>query len=131
MGSCCPRGSRSRVGDGRPEHSEAPGRRPAPSGGRADAAADRAYQVGFKRTKREDYAVDRLREARANVDDIERVNRILAEVGRFYNAIADAPLVSLQTRQRIVDLLRDGRLDEACSLIDDCLARYQVEEGDS
>jgi hypothetical protein len=92
---------------------------------------DRAYRVGFKRTKREDYAVDMLREARARLDDVAHVDAILFELGRYYNAIANAPVVSLEARQRIVGLLRDGKTDEAGRLIDECLARYQVAESDS
>ena len=97
----------------------------------ATSPQDKAYRVGFKRTKREDFAVDMLRTARAHLDDVERVNTILFELGRYYNAVADAPLVSLATRQRIVGLLRDGRTDEAARLLDDCLARYQVPEAES
>jgi hypothetical protein len=133
---CCPHQSRPPVADDRRDSA---GNVPAPPGGAsqrpadsaaADASADRAYRVGFKRTKREDYAVDRLREAAANLHDVDRVNRVLAELARFYNAIADAPVVSLERRQQIVQALHAGHVDEARRLIDDCLARYEVEEGD-
>jgi hypothetical protein len=102
----------------------------AANAGVADPTADRAYRVGFKRAKREDYAADRLREAASNLHDVERVNRVLAELARFYNAIADAPVVSLERRQQIVRALHAGRLDEARRLIDDCLARYEVDDRD-
>ncbi len=93
-----------------------------------DTPEDRAYRVGFKRTKREDFAVDKLREARASLDDPARVNRILFEVGRYWNAIADRPLVPLATRQQIVRLLEQGDPAEAARIIDACLAAYQVSE---
>jgi hypothetical protein len=95
-----------------------------------ESPQDRAYRVGFKRQKREDYAVDLFRLARASAMDIPEVNRILGELGRFYNAIADAPLVSLETRRRVIASLEAGRTDEAVQLIDDCLARYLVREED-
>ncbi len=99
-----------------------------PSG--ADTPENRAYRVGFKRAKREDYAVDKLREARAHLDDPARVHRILFDVGRYYNALADAPLVPLETRQRILGSLAQGHTAEAARLIDECLASYQVVDED-
>jgi hypothetical protein len=89
---------------------------------------DRAYRVGFKRSKREDYAVDLFRLALARLGDAGEVNRILVELGRYYNAIADAPLVSLETRQRIMTLLAAGDRAGAGQLIEGCLDRYQVDE---
>lgn len=97
-----------------------------------DSPQDRAYRVGFKRSKREDYALDLLLQARARFRDPDEVDRILREIGRYYNAIADAPIVSLDERRCIVECLRAGQLDEAGRVLDACLARYQVqEEGDS
>ena len=95
-----------------------------------DSPQDRAYRVGFKRSKREDYAIDLLRQARTAFDDVVAVDRILAELGRYYNAIADAPVVPLDTRKRIVRFLESGERSSAERLLDDCLAKYQVDEGD-
>ncbi len=89
---------------------------------------DRAYRVGFKRSKREDYAVDLLRQARAHLDDIAQVDRILLELGRYYNAIANAPIVSFDERRRVVESLTAGDRDAAVAVLDGCLARYQVQE---
>ena len=93
-----------------------------------ESPQDRAYRVGFKRQKREDYAVDLLRLARGSLHDVREVDRLLAELGRFYNAIANAPVVSLETRKRVVASLEAGRSDDAATLIDECLARYVVRE---
>ena len=92
-----------------------------------DSPQDRAYRVGFKRTRREDYAVDVLRQARARFDAPDDVDRMLRELGRYYNAIADAPVVSLEERRGIVESLRAGRLEEAARVLDACLARYEVQ----
>ena len=97
----------------------------------ADSPQDRAYRVGFKRTKREDYAVDLLREARASLRDADRVNAILFELGRYYNAVADGPIVSLDRRRRIVESLRAGDTTTAAALLDECLANYRVAEEES
>jgi hypothetical protein len=96
-----------------------------------DTPQDRAYRVGFKRSKREDYALDLLQQARAKVQDPDEVDRILREVGRYYNAIANAPIVSLDERRRIVELIRAGQSDEAAGLLGAFMARYQVQEEDS
>jgi len=96
-----------------------------------DSPQDRAYRVGFKRTKREDYAVDVLRQTRARFGEPDEVDRMLRELGRYYNAIADRPIVSLEERQRIVESLRAGRVEDAATVLDACLARYQVHEEDT
>lgn len=93
-----------------------------------DSPQDRAYRVGFKRSKREDYAVDMLRQAREKLDDVDEVNRILAELGRYYNAIADASVVPLGTRKRIIEALEAGNRRGAEALLDECLAKYRVAE---
>ncbi|HEV8640884.1 MAG TPA: hypothetical protein VGV13_07295 [Methylomirabilota bacterium] len=96
-----------------------------------DSPQDKAYRVGFKRSKREDYAVDMLQRARGNLEDPDQVDRILRDIGRYYNAIADQPIVSLEERRQIVESLRAGRTAEAAALLDACLGRYQVQEDDS
>jgi hypothetical protein len=93
----------------------------------ADTPGDRAYRRGFTRKrgdKSEDYAVDLFREAQAHLSDPARVNRILLELERFYNPLADGPIVPLATRRRVIELLEDGRRDEATRLLDERLALY-------
>jgi len=89
-----------------------------------ESAAERAFKRRFGgkdkgRNKREDYALDLFREADAYLDDFERVNSILRELGKLYNPVTDAPIVDLETRQRVMTLLRAGTPDEARVLLDE------------
>jgi hypothetical protein len=94
-----------------------------PPGDRIESAAQRAFKRRFGgkdkgRDRREDYALDLLREAAAYLDDVERVNRILRELGKLYNPVQNAPIVDLETRQRIMALLQAGSRAEAAELLD-------------
>jgi hypothetical protein len=82
------------------------------------------HRRGLKFRKREDYAVELFREAEAHLSDIARVDRILLELGRFYNPLLDAPIVDLGTRRRIIELLKARQPDEARRLLDERLALY-------
>lgn len=91
---------------------------------RVESAAERAFQRRFGgkdkgRTKREDYALDLFREAEAYLDDIDRVNGILRELAKLYNPVLNAPIVDLDTRRRVMALLRAGARDEARGLLDE------------
>jgi len=101
-----------------------------PSG---EALGDRAYRRRFrdKGNKRDDWAIDAFREIFARLDEPARVDRLLFELGRYYNAIADGPIVDLGTRRRVADLLAAGRPDEARELLRGCLDRYRggIEDG--
>jgi hypothetical protein len=96
----------------------------------ADAADDspeaRAYQRGFRDrgNKREDYAVDLLRQARDSLDDPDRVDRILFELGRLYNPLTDGPIVDLATRRRVMELLAQARVEEASQVLAERLGQY-------
>ena len=57
---------------------------------------------GLKFRRRDDYAVELFREALANLGDLRRVDRILLELGRFYNPYINAPIVDLATRRRVL-----------------------------
>ena len=70
-----------------------------------DDADERRHRKGLKFRRRDDYAVELFREAQANLEDLQRVNRILLELGRFYNPYINAPIVDLATRRRIIELL--------------------------
>jgi hypothetical protein len=64
-----------------------------------ESAAERAFKRRFGgkekgRNKRDDYALDLFREALAYLDDTSRVNGILRELGKLYNPVTDAPIVS-------------------------------------
>ena len=101
--------------------------------GLPESPGDRAYQRRFtKKTgdKRDDYALDLFREIEAYLADIPRVDRLLLELGRFYNPLTDGPIVPLASRQRVVTLLREGNPTEARAVLTGLLARYAgAEEG--
>jgi hypothetical protein len=96
---------------------------------RIESAAERAIKRRFGgkekgRNKSDDYALDLFREALAYLHDTPRVNAILRELGKLYNAVTDAPIVSLAARQRIVGLLQAGDAAAARSLLDECCRLY-------
>ena len=86
---------------------------------------ERAYRRGFRqRNRQDDYALDLFREARAHLDDPERIDRILFELGRYYNPLIDGPIVDVATRRRIVTLVRQAWPQEAQRLLDECQRLY-------
>ena len=92
-----------------------------------DRAAERAYQRRFrdKGNKRDDWAVDTFREVFAHLEDPARVDRLLFELGRYYNALTNAPIVDLATRRRVADCLARGAVQEARSILESCLQHYR------
>jgi hypothetical protein len=93
-------------------------------GDRVESAAERAFRRRFGgkdkgRDKRQDYALDLFREAEAYLDDHDRVNGILRELGKVYNPITDRAIVELQTRQEVMALLRAGQREAAAKLLDE------------
>src|SRR5438552_10393122 len=92
-----------------------------------DTVGERAYRRGFrdKGNKREDWAIDVFREVFTNLDDPARVDRLLFDLGRYYNALADGPIVDLSTRRHVAQLLATGGTDEARHLLRSCLDRYR------
>jgi hypothetical protein len=88
---------------------------------------DRAYQRRFrdKGNKREDWAVDVFREVFAHLDDAARVDRLLFDLGRYYNPLTDGPIVDVPTRRRVAELLETGGVEDARTLIQSCLDRYR------
>jgi hypothetical protein len=91
---------------------------------RVESAAEKAVKRRFGgkdkgRNKREDYALDRFREAAAYLDDHQRVNGVLRELGKLYNPVMNAPIVDLPTRQRIMALLQAGDRAAAGRLLDE------------
>ena len=91
------------------------------------STGDRAYQRRFrdKGNKREDWAVDVFQEVFVHLDEPGRVDRLLFDLGRYYNALTDGPIVDLPTRQRVADLLRAGERAGAEALLRGCLERYR------
>ncbi|HLC41398.1 MAG TPA: hypothetical protein VJO34_07185 [Methylomirabilota bacterium] len=84
----------------------------------------RSNRAGLRFRRRDDHAVNLFREARNNLSDVTRVDRILLELGRLYDPVVGGTLVDLPLRQKIVGLLREGRFDEAGALLDARLAAY-------
>ena len=95
--------------------------------GLGEGVGDRAYRRRFrdKGNKREDWAIDIFREVFAHLDEPSRVDRLLFDLGRYYNALADAPIVDLATRRQVADLLAASRPDDARALLRGCLDRYR------
>jgi hypothetical protein len=85
---------------------------------------ERRHRRGLKFRKREDYAVELFRQAQASLGDVALVNRLLLQLGRFYNPYVNAPIVDLETRKRIVALLQRGDEEGARRLLDERLALY-------
>ena len=102
-----------------------------------ESAAERAIKRRFGgkekgRNKRDDYALDLFREALAYLDDPPRVNAILRELGKLYNPVTDAAIVSLEARQRIVELLQADETSAARAVLDECCRLYApVDSGDA
>ena len=86
-----------------------------------DSSETQRHRRGLRFRKRDDYAVELFKEAQANLQDVARVDRILLELGRFYNPLLDGPIVDLATRRRIVELLQSSRAEEARRLLDERL----------
>jgi len=91
---------------------------------REEGAEEARHRRGLKFRLREDHAVELFKEARANLADPARVDRILLELGRFYNPFVNGPIVDLPTRRRIVEALVAGDPDEAGRLLDERLRLY-------
>jgi len=87
------------------------------------------HRRGLKFRRRDDYAVELFREALANLEDVRRVDRILLELGRFYNPYINAPIVDLATRRRVLELLERSQTDEARHILDERLTLYSQAPG--
>jgi hypothetical protein len=98
---------------------ERPGERPPD-----ESAENRRHRQGLKFRRREDYALELFKEALADLTDVPRVDRILVELGRFYNPLVDAPIVDVPTRGRVMELLERARWDDARQLLEDRMSRY-------
>lgn len=85
---------------------------------------EESHRRGLKFRRRDDHAINLFREAKANLEDVSRVDRILLELGRFYDPLAGGAIVDMKTRVKIVEALRAGRADEALGLLDERLALY-------
>jgi hypothetical protein len=94
-----------------------------------EAPDEGRHRRGLKFRRRDDYAVELFREAQANLEDLRRIDRILLELGRFYNPYINAPIVDLATRRRVLELLERSQLDEARQILDERLTLYSQAPG--
>ena len=85
---------------------------------------ERRHRRGLRFRKREDYAVELFREAQAHLDDMARVDRILVQLGRFYNPFVNEAIVDPATRRRILESLQASRLEDARRLLAERLSLY-------
>jgi hypothetical protein len=92
--------------------------------GSGDPDDERRLRRGLKFRKRDDHAVELFHEALDKLVDVPRVNRILLELGRFYNPYTNEPIVDLATRKRIVGLLEAGDPNTARRVLIERLDRY-------
>lgn len=63
--------------------------------------------------------------ARAELPDPQAVNRTLLELSKLYDPVSGGILLEHATRRRIVDLLRDGRLQEAREILEQQFEEYR------
>ena len=92
-----------------------------------DRSSDAKYEGlrrGLRSRRRDDPGLDLFRQAESNLTDVRHVDRILLELGRFYNPLTNGPIVDLATRRSILERLHAGQVAEARRLLDECLARY-------
>ncbi|MBI1846659.1 MAG: hypothetical protein HY294_03250 [Candidatus Rokubacteria bacterium] len=89
----------------------------------ADAEEER-HRRGLRFRKREDHAVELFTEAREHLDDRARVDRVLVQLGRFYNPTLDQPIVDVVTRRGVLEALEAGDVESARRLLDERLALY-------
>jgi hypothetical protein len=77
-----------------------------------------------KLRKRDDPAIDLFREALANPEDRSRVQRILAELARFYDPVRNGPVVDAAVRRAVVEDLNAGRFDPARQRLEEAFRVY-------
>ncbi|HKO23006.1 MAG TPA: hypothetical protein VJX91_10180 [Candidatus Eisenbacteria bacterium] len=85
---------------------------------------DEKHRRGLKFRRRDDYAVELLKEAHEHLADPARVGQILLMLGRFYNPYIDAPIVDVGTRREILEALDRGDVAHARNLVDTRLRLY-------
>jgi hypothetical protein len=90
----------------------------------ADTSEDLVFRRG-KLRKRDDPAIDLFQDAKAHLDDVARVKRILLELGRLYNPVTDGPILALAHRRRIVELIEGGGKEAAHALLEQCASEYR------
>jgi hypothetical protein len=92
--------------------------------GSAPSPDEARHRRRLKFRQRDDHAVELFKEAQEHLDDLDRVDRILIWLGRFYNPYIDAPIVDPATRRQILEALGRADVDEARHLLEGRLRLY-------
>ena len=85
-----------------------------------------------RRMKRDQVVVLRILDmVKAHLDDPLEANRLLRELGKFYDPVTGAAMVDGATRKHLVGLLERGERDEVAAAIDRHIEDYlaQLPEG--
>lgn len=65
-----------------------------------------------------------MREALANLEDTDRVKRVLLELSRFYNPVTHGPVIGLAVRRAVLTNLAGGNVSGAREALESHLAEY-------
>lgn len=95
-----------------------------PTGCPKDDTSERLVFRRGRLRKREDDEVRMMRDALASLQDLTRVKRLLLELGRFYNPVANGPVIGPDVRRLVIERLEDGDLDGARALLEQQLGEY-------
>lgn len=88
------------------------------------SAEEEKHRRGLKFRRRDDYAIELLKEAAQHLADPPRVGQILLMLGRFYNPYIDAAIVDPASRREILESLERGDVVRARELLDARLRLY-------
>jgi len=83
-----------------------------------------ALRRRLRSRRRDDPALDLFRQAETSLADVDKVDRILRELGKCYNPLTNGPIVTLDTRKRIIEALRAGKTEDARRQLDERLNAY-------
>ncbi len=89
----------------------------------SDPGEDLVFRRG-KLRKRDDPAIDLLREALAHLEDLARVKRIVLELGRLYDPVSNGPILSPASGRQVVERIEAGRVEEARRILEEALRTY-------
>ena len=78
-----------------------------------------------RRMKRDQVVVVRLLERiKENLDDPLEANRLLRELGKFYDPVAGAAIVDGEARRGLLERIERGERDEVAEIIDRYIENY-------
>lgn len=69
--------------------------------------------------------IELLKQAKGKIDDPIEVNRLLREVGKFFDVLTGGAMIDGGSRHRIVTLVERGEKAEALAAIDRFIETYQ------